>query len=597
MGNKFGRPGYNDTYDYIIVGGGQHGSVLANRLSIGTNYSVALLEAGNFYEIMDGNRTQIPGLAYINNVLFPVPDATTGTSYGLMSVPQPGYNNREILTVTAHTFGGATAANNMAYQRPTVGTWDWIADLTGDDFWTWDNCWAAFKKSCNFYPPNFEKIDPANNITWDPNSFDEEGGPLSISYGNYFAPGGRDLQASFDSLGFDNVGSAFDGRLRGYNIMGAALNPILATRDSSETSFIQEATREGDITVYPNALVERVTFDGDKKATGVDVMTNFAYTQKRYHLTARKEVILSAGVWYSPQLLMLSGIGPAATLEEHDIEVLVDLPGVGQNVWDQPLMIAQNQISTVTGTQYQVGNPDYVEEVDRLYYEEQAGPLSASGFGLATGWEKFVDYEAASEDFSDSTKEWLASFPEDWPDTEFVFLDNADTDSIAQTLGRPIESDENFFVGAVCLLSTKARGNVTIKSNNILDRPLINPNWFGEPEDVEMAYHGYTRLREIMRGMESHVAEIIPGPELESREEVTEFLRNTARHIYHGLGSNKMGADDDELAVLDSRARVRGVTGLRVVDASSFPISPPGHPMSSMYMFAEKIAESILDGN
>lgn len=222
----------------------------------------------------------------------------------------------------------------MAAISPTVGTFDKWAAQVDDDFWTWENVYPAYKKSCRFQPPDFTKIDPAINLTWDRTAFGDAGGPLHISYGNYFGPSGPALQDAMKADGFKPIPGLNSGSLIGYGAMTAALDTRTATRDSSETSFLQVGVRAAiQLKLYPDTLVKRVTFDDQKRATGVDVRVNAANVDLSYHLKAAKEVIVSAGVWHSPQILMLSGIGPSATLKKHGIDVVSDLPGVGQNEW------------------------------------------------------------------------------------------------------------------------------------------------------------------------------------------------------------------------------------------------------------------------
>ncbi|KAJ0103985.1 hypothetical protein J7T55_011002 [Diaporthe amygdali] len=598
IGNSFGRPGYNETYDYIIVGGGNAGNVVAARLAQDpANFSVAVIEAGGFYETLDGNRTQIPGMVYVNNVDFPLESATTGTSIGLKTVPQRGYNNRQIRTVSAQTLGGNTAANNMAYHRATIGTFDIWAKDVADDFWSWENVYPAYQKSCNFTPPDYSKIDPSVDITWDDSAFAKDGGPLHVSYGNYWGPDGVGLNAGMEQAGLKQIDGLNSGRLIGYSALTANLNPYTAIRDTSETSFLRMAMRETDIKVYPNALAKRVTFDDSKRATGVEVQANIANIDLKWHLSARKEVILSAGAWHSPQLLMVSGIGPKETLELHDIPLIADVPGVGQNEWDQPVVSTIYKVNATTGTQFQAGNLEVVARETEDYINHQSGLLSGFGAGLATGWEKFP--ASLRSQFSNTTIAHLSEFPEDWPEAEYLVLEYANQDVVEASLERTIESDENFITFAAVLLSTASRGNMTISSADTMDQPVIDPAWLTDSGDgdLEQSYAAFMRLREIMANSSVAEAEVFPGPDVQAHDDVVAWLRDNMGHIYHAVSTCKMGAANDSSAVLDSRARVRGVTGLRVVDASSLPLSPPGHPVASIYMLAEKIAESILSGN
>ncbi|KAJ5253842.1 hypothetical protein N7524_011022 [Penicillium chrysogenum] len=590
-GNSFGRPGYNETYDYIIVGGGNAGNAIAARLALDpANYTVAVLEAGSFYEILDGNRTQVPGYNYINTISFPLGSATTPTTWGLTTVPQKGYDDREIFYAGGQTFGGSSAANYMGYQRPSEGSMDQWAKEVGDNFWAWDNVYPAFKKSVHFTPPDFTKIDPSLNITYDPSAFSDKGGPLHVSYGNYQGPYGPSLSEALAKSGLSPIKGFNSGKLIGYGTATATVDPRYATRDTSESSFLQAAARGSSIKIYPNALATKILFDNKKKATGVEVQSNIATSDFKFHLNATKEVILSAGVWHSPQLLMLSGVGPSEKLQQFGIDVVADLPGVGQNEHDQPVVAMVLAVNVTTNTQLQAGNPESVASALSEYINHQSGPLSGIGTGQGIAFEKFpASYRA---NFSKSTRAYLDTYASDWPDVEILPLENG---PVVSAIG----PNDNLLTFAAVLLSTKSRGNMTISSNSILDPPLISPNWLQEDEDVEQAYAAFLRLREVASNWDPAVllGELSPGPQLTGKKAILEWMRKDMNMIFHGTSTCKMGPKKDTSAVVDSRARVHGITGLRVVDASAFPFCPPGHPMSSIYMFAEKIAETILGGN
>jgi choline dehydrogenase len=180
--------------------------------------------------------------------------------------------------------------------RSTKGALDHWAERVNDTYWSWDNVYPFYKRSAHFNPPDYTKIDPSLNITYDLSSNDENGGPLEISYGNFQGPYGPGLDASLRKLGFTALNGLNSGTLLGYGTSTSAVNPKTATRDSSETSFLQLAARNSEIKIYPNALAKRILFDSEKKATGVLIQGNLATSQFTYKLQATREVIVSAGV-------------------------------------------------------------------------------------------------------------------------------------------------------------------------------------------------------------------------------------------------------------------------------------------------------------
>ncbi|PTU21756.1 hypothetical protein P175DRAFT_0435924 [Aspergillus ochraceoroseus IBT 24754] len=589
FGNSFGLPSENATYDYIVVGGGTAGNAIAARLALDpANYSVAVVEAGSFYEVLNSNRTQVPGYDFYSALAnFVGGSFESLTNFGLRSAPQGGYNGREILYVAGQTFGGSSASNYMGYARATEGTFDEWSKMVGDDLWSWDNVYPAYKKSCNFTAPNYNKIDPSFNISYDASAFERTGGPLQVSYGNYLGPYGPYLEESLDKLGFERLPGLNSGRLIGYATITTAIDPEEATRSSSETSFLQLAAQHSNIKLYPQTLGSRVLFDENKRATGVEVQTNSLMSKFKYHLNANKEVIVSAGTWHSPQILMLSGVGPSETLQKYNISVVADLPGVGQGARDQPWMALSYKVNVTTGTQVAAGNAEFSAARVEEYLTNQTGLLSSIGGGQALAFEKFP--ASFRQEFSQSTRDFLDTFPSDWPEANYLSLEYG---SYPSDLG----ADDNYLTIGSALLTTSARGNLTIQSADIADPPIISPNWLLDEGDQEQAIAALQRIREIAFNSTIVEEEYLPGSNVTTRAEILEWLKDNMSLIYHATSSCKMGVSNDTTAVVDSRARVRGVTGLRVVDASAFPFVPPTFPMATVYMFAEKIAESILDG-
>ncbi|KAL8832584.1 MAG: hypothetical protein Q9170_004828 [Blastenia crenularia] len=546
-GNSFGIPGTDATYDYVIIGGGTAGNTVAARLSQDpANYSVAVIEAGSFYEILNGNHSQVPGYSY-TSALSSSFAPRSSVEWIISTTPQAGYNDRKIDYIIGQAFGGSSAANYMGYFRPTAGSLDRWAELVGDRDWSWDSVYPYYKKSCNFTPPNYEKVSPSANISFDPDAFVPNAGPLQVSYGNYQYSYGTPYSRGLESLGFSSLDGINSGKLIGYTAATVSVDPRTATRSSSETSFLQSAARNTGIQIYPNALAKSILFDADKRATGVVVQAASSLQNFNYTLSANKEVIVSAGAWFSPQLLMVSGVGPAATLQEHGIPVVVDLPGVGQNEWDQPWMALSFKVNTLTGTQIAANNVEYLEEVVEQYIRNQSGPLSTIGGGEATGMILLSDFSilaindaflAAFEkypaklrkDFSNSTRAFLETFPSDWPEAEYLPLAYA-------PFPDDISSTDNYLLIGSALLSTSSRGNMTIRSADTLDPPIISPNWLLDKGDQEQAIAALLRIREIAAASGIVESEYQPGANVSTRADILEWLRNNMNLIYHAAST------------------------------------------------------------
>ncbi|KAF2137754.1 GMC oxidoreductase [Aplosporella prunicola CBS 121167] len=583
LGNSFGVPGVEVTYDYIVVGAGTAGGAVAARLAL-AGFSVGLIEGGSFYELDNGNRTTIPGY---DQTTHPNDAGASLVDYDFVTGPEPGLNGRSLHYTQGRTFGGSSALNLMGYQRGTVGSFEKWASIVGNDLWKWDNVFYFYKKSANFTPPNYDKIDPRFNISYDPSAFDNSlGGPLQISYGNNqqdYSPG---VAHGFEAMGLSLIPGLNSGYLLGYGPMSATVNPKAATRETSQTSFVQTAIDETDIKLYQTTTVKKILFDDDKKAIGVEVEGHGGIPVV-YNLYASKEIVVSAGAFRSPQLLMASGVGPKAILDQFSIPVVADLPGVGQGIQDQVWLGFSYGVNVTTKTQIVLNNPDYTKPAIDLYLHNQSGPLSGIGAGEQVGWEKLPKENRAR--LTNETLAWLSTFPDDWPDVEYQ-------DIAFSSVPDDIRPDGQYMTFGAALLTPKSHGNVTLRSNDTNDYPVIMMNYLLDPVDQGVAIEAFKRLRQWARGSGILVDEFNPPEDVETDEQIFEWIKAEATFIYHASCGCAMGRDDNPAAVLDAQARVRGVTGLRVVDTSSFPVLPPGHPLATVYMVAEKIANAIIKG-
>lgn len=281
---------------------------------------------------------------------------------------------------------------------------------------------------------------------------------------------------------------------------------------------------------------------------------------------------------------MVSGIGPAEILRANSISVISDLAGVGQNLQDQIFFNVLRGISAPNTGTY-IATPEQQAFALREYLTNATGPYSSAG-----GYLSFEKLPADSRKaLSSRTLSLLAKFPSDWPEIEYIGS------------GFPGGYLNLTTVGAISgtLLAPASRGNVTIKSASIVDPPVVNLNWLSDPADGEVLVAAFKRVREAWNS--SAIASIVVGSEITPGEAVStdaqilEFIRNSSQPIWHASSTCAMGKAGQKTAVVDSKARVFGVTGLRVVDASIIPFTLPGHPQSSVYMLAEKIANDIVE--
>ncbi|KAL5372665.1 hypothetical protein DPSP01_013326 [Paraphaeosphaeria sporulosa] len=568
------------TFDYVIVGGGTGGLTIAARLA--EVASVAVVEAGGYYEIEYGNASVVPLYSLTKiDVIDPSENFPhrPEIDWELTTVPQVNANNRTIHYAQGKTLGGSSALNTMSYVRSSAAAYERWANIVDDDSYKFDKLLPHFKKSVRLTPPNLQKRNALNATPEYDSSVYGNGGPLDVSWNNWVDPSITWLAKAMQAVGMNiNPKGWSAGNLNGGSWVPSTIDPARATRESAETSFLQYALANTSLKVYSHSIVAKILFDGDS-ARGVKVATNGT----TYELSARKEVIVSAGTFHSPQLLMVSGIGPKATLDQLGIPVIADLPGVGQNLRD-PISIGTSHLVNTISSQTITSNPITEPEALRQYEEEAAGPYSS-----AAGW---IAYERLTSKLRStlpqSTQEKLAALSPDSPELSFI----------AGAFALPNGTSQGAMSAIIC--NTFSKGSVSIRSANISDQPIIDLGWLSNPADTDVLIAGIKRLRQIWASETARNitlgAEVRPGEGVCTDAELLEYVKANAQQIWHPSSTCSMGKNDDKNAVVDSEARVFGVKKLRVVDFSIVPLSIPGHPQATVYMLAEKIADAIKRG-
>lgn len=586
LGSSFGVPG-NQSFDYVIIGGGTAGLTLANRLTENPAFSVAVIEAGGFYEIDNGNVSQIPLNAPIGT------DKTTSNynplvDWGFVTTPQKGADNAIIHYARGKCLGGSSARNYMAYQRGSKKSYNQWADLVGDSSYQWDSFLPYFKKSLDFSPPDLSKRAANATAEYDLASFGKGGGPLSVTFSNYAQAFASWVQKGLTEIGVKPIKGFTSGTLFGSSYVLETINAKNQERESSETAFLQPALKRRNLIVFQHSLAKKILFDENRSATGVSVDT----AGKKYVLSAKKEVILSAGAFQSPQLLMVSGVGPAATLQKHGIPVLADRPGVGQNMWDHIYMGPAYRTNVITSSS--LASPQYANQANSDFDNKQAGILTNAG-GDLFAWEKLPS--SSRKTLSKSTLDSLARFPSDWPEVEYLSVGGYLGDNWNYALSTPTDGF-NYGTVVAALVAPLSRGTVTISSADTADPPVIDPRWLTHPADQQVAVAAFNRVRALFAT--KAMAPVLIGPEYypglkgtQTDDQLLAQVRRSFQTVWHASCTCRMGKKNDPNAVVDPSAKVIGVRRLRVVDASSFALLPPGHPVSTIYALAEKIADLI----
>lgn len=562
----------------MILGGGVAGLTLASRLA--EQASVAVVEAGGLYQVTNGNFSVLPGAAISNAFLTTDPSgpAQPLVDWRFITEPMPHAANRSIHYARGKALGGSAAINGMAYHRASTGTYQAWADLVGDQSYAFDKLLPAFNRGVNFTAPNTALRLPNASVQYDRGAFsNSSAGTLQVGYPNWVDPPLTWLARGMAAIGLPQRGIGFNsGVLNGQSdyVTLTVDNPGGATRSTSQTAYFSQENFSSNQTVYPDTLAKRVLFGANKTATGVLVASG----GMDYALMARKEVILAGGVFNSPQLLMLSGVGPKAELAAHNISLVKDLPGVGQNLQDQISFSILQGVNVPTAAQLTA--PPYAAAAAQQYHANASGPLSSvDGF---VGFEKLPASSRAA--LSPRTLSELAKYPADWPEVEYLN---------AVTL---YQNNSNIFGVSAAQAAPLSRGNVSLRSADATSPPRIQLGWFSDPGDREVAVAAFKRVRQIWSGMAGVTVgpEVSPGANVTSDEDIFSYIAQSAVTEYHASGTCAMGRANDTNAVVDSQGRVFGVNALRVVDASAFPFAVPGHNQASVYMLAQKIADYMV---
>ncbi|KAL8851114.1 MAG: hypothetical protein Q9221_003917 [Calogaya cf. arnoldii] len=547
--NPYGRPNKDAAYDYVIVGGGTAGLTIAARLTQNTSLSVAVVEAGGYPEETVGNISTVPAYAAFN--VGTDPNDTNAIDWGFVTEPQAKW-----------------------------------ADEVDDESYTWQNFLPFLQKTVDYNPPDLRYLNSTNSH--DDSPFNRVPlGPLQVSFGRYEDPYGTWAQRAFQGIGQAAINGFQSGKLIGSSYIAFTEDPISGLRP--EHPPLQQYPG----TPHPFQTKTNV-------ANGVLVSSSApGNTNRTYTLRARKEVIVSAGAFQSPQLLMVSGIGPRQTLERHNISPIIkDLPGVGQNLQDQIFFGTSYRVNLLTASAT-FNNPALAAAALPLFLNKTpgaSGPLTNPSVPVI-GWENLPN--TTSSLLTPSVKTALGKeFPPDWPQLEFI--PSGSVFSASNFVTSDPTDGYNYASIATAIITPFSKGNISISSPSTTDPPLINPAWLTHPSDKSLAIAAFKRQRDYWSYLTTQNItighEYKPGPNVRTDEQIWDFIKKEVGTVWHAAATCKMGRKGDEGAVVDSEGRVFGTERLRVVDASAFPFLTPGHPQAVVYALAEKVAEGILEG-
>ncbi|POY72705.1 hypothetical protein BMF94_4535 [Rhodotorula taiwanensis] len=595
------------TFDYVIVGGGTAGLVMASRLSENSSVTVAVIEAGSTGDEV-ADKILAPAMAYFGGLANP----TSPYDWGYQTTNQSELDARQIFWPRGRVLGGSSAVNGLYMIRPSAIEQDSWASLTSDpDNWGWDPVFASLTKSENYTAPNQARQEEVQMVV--NASSHGTNGPIHYSYPGFWYDSIKQWMPTLGNLGV-GTHDPDGGESWGAFIATSAIDPTTWTRSYSKTGYLDPAAGRSNLVTLTGYQVTKVVFDGTT-ATGVEFAAGPGAGNATYTVSASKEVILSAGVIGTPQILQVSGVGPSELLTPLGIDVVADLPGVGMHLTDHlsgaitlntsfPFSGDPMETNTTYAAAqlalWKAGNPDslYTAPNDAVAYVNLTTLLGSESAAQTFMNELETNKSAAVQAYSSN-----AQVQAGYNATYSAELDDVYPSAVGQAeILLSNTGTYGGYPGAVTVQIQAAiqhplsRGTIKITSNSTFDKPEIDPGYLTHPGDIVILREAFKYARKISQTApfsEYVYNELSPGAAVSTDAEWEAWLRGVVSTEYHPAGSASM-LPKEYGGVVDNAMRVYGVSNLRVVDSSMVPLSLSAHMTAPLYGYSERAYEILM---